>query len=144
MACCHLGVFGEAAIALSADVPRGGEVLAIVLLQAGLDQDTLADSRIVDLCPDRHDLAADISALNAWEMDRLAGPAGIFRVTFSLGIPRQAGIDVGIVDAFRADSHQYVTRAGCRARNVITHFQDFRAAMAGQIDALHAVIAWGK
>ena len=73
-------------------------------------------------------------------MDRMTGLAGILGLAITLGVPRQACVDVGAVDASSPDAHQYVARAGNRTGDVVAHFQHLRAAVAGQIDI--GMVSW--
>lgn len=86
-----------------------------------------------------------MNALNNEVVDGIVGPgktrgsAGVRAFADRLGIPADAGVDVGVVDGRGGDSDQHLARFRLRHRHVGAVIQRLIAAVAGKKNGVHGL-----
>jgi hypothetical protein len=143
---------GKATVALRteiADITSGRVVRAS---QARFDENPFADTGRIDALAGGDNCPADIGTLDAGQIERRSGPAGVagfggieaagaaFRrgaLNNRFGIPARAGVDVGVVDRRRADADQHVAAGRLRDRHILAVVERVQSAMPGEQDRRH-------
>ena len=133
-------VFREGAVAFRAEKPRAFKRFAARFGEAGFDQNALPDKRGVRAWADGGDPARAVDPRNMREDQGLARPGGVRGIAFAAGLPRQPGVDIGVVYGACTDADQNLARTGFRAGQIGAPFQALGSAVAREDNAGHFAV----